>query len=587
MEGHLILWVHLNLQPARWEVLFYEHTAWQHVGISEFARLDPVEVSVLCGNIQGLHRTWERPVTKSDELVDAMAIGHVTVLLVQEAWAPVKKPSKRSPQGFWSKVSQHQHRGQGNEISVNSGWCKFLMVIMNEPFALLLLVTSVMGTGVIGSVHMAQRKSQAEFQQQVVLIVSALENIPYVWALVGGDWNRNIRVDKHMQVILYRIQMTVAAMGNVVDLPKDFMVVYGILGPTRSFWFKKVGNQPLVRLQGSQSPACSHTGALTRPVTPVRWPSTVKTVFCNVSEALSQGCSDSVLWLHLYRECVCPGNQIVEGVERNDQPVKGRQEFRDILKDMQIVVMGQGWAQADKRQQRQLEPYWRLLIRDWKSVSGTGLQGNTLRLLKLKKSSPYKVVHTVLDTSSCQLATGLEVLRVAPQQCGNKYRPRARDMPDEWLPSLGLRAEEWQPQYGMGLLYYSAWLSRRGVLPNLDQILQDWGELNNKTPSVVGMVVSLIIHFGLHTMQKLLRLLGTPLRDWPPESRQALHLVLHKKDGYDLNKDSRPIRLLSALLAVLAKLLCTHLQHAVRAPVSGGDSLRGTGVAGPLVCAVW
>ena len=181
----------------------------------------------------------------------------------------------------------------------------------------------------------------------------------------------------------------------------------------------------------------------------------------------------------------------------------------------------------------------------------------------------------LLGTSSGQLATGLEVLWVAPHKCGNKYRPRATDVPDEWLASLGLRAEEWQPQYGMGLQYYSAWLSRRGVIPNLDQILQDWSKLNNKTPSVDGMVVSLIKHFGLHAMQQLLRLLRTPLRDWPPESRQALHLVLHKKDGYNLNKDSRPIRLLSALFRVHPKVLCPHLQHAVRAPVSGGRQFAG------------
>ena len=100
VEGHMILLVHLNWQPARCEVQFYEHTAWQYVCISEFARLDPVDVSVLCGNIQGLHRTRERPVTKWDELVHVMAIGDVTVLLVQEAWASMKKPSKRSPEGF-------------------------------------------------------------------------------------------------------------------------------------------------------------------------------------------------------------------------------------------------------------------------------------------------------------------------------------------------------------------------------------------------------------------------------------------------------------------------------------------------------
>ena len=230
------------------------------------------------------------------------------------------------------------------------------MVIMDEPYALLLLVTNVMGTGVLGSVHMAQRKAQSEFQQQMVQIVSAQENIPFMWALVGDDWNRDIRVDKHMQVILYRMQMTVAAMGNEVDLPKDFIVVYGILGPKVILAQESGGSPSGMAPRLAQSYWLAHRGvdetgyscAVAR---------TVKTMFSNVLEALSQGCSDSALWLHLYREWVCLGNLLVEGVERSNKLVMGRQNFRDILKDMQIVVTGQGWAHADKREQRQSEAY--------------------------------------------------------------------------------------------------------------------------------------------------------------------------------------------------------------------------------------
>ena len=575
--GKKVLSMHLNWHPTRWEILFYEHAAWQHVRISEFRKLDPIQLSFLSANIQGLHRTKEGPISKWDELLDAMAIGAVSVLLVQEAWPSSRKPGKRSIEGFWSSISQHLLRGQGNEIWVRSQWCKFQMVLLDEPYALLLLVSNAMGAGILGSVHMAQRKAQTEFQQQVVHISSCLEKVPYQWAVIGGDWNRDIRTDKYMQVVLYKLHMFVAPMENTVDLPKDFLVVHGIQGPLRTFWLKKVGDHPLVWLQGSHSISGVRTGALTRPVAPVPWPGPVKTVFSDVMEAFSQGCSDLGTWLHLYRDVVSLGNQIVENDKHGVQSDSGQADFREVLRDMQLVVTGQGWRQADRRLQRQSEAYWQLMLRNWKAVSGTGLQGNTLRLLKLKKSSPYKIVHTVLDNSTGQLVSGLDVLAVAPRECGNKYIPRPIDMPEGWLSTLDLRAAEWQPSHGMGLRYYAAWLERRGVLPCLEHLLGDWHKLNNKTPSVDGMVLALVKHFGLYSLQQLLRLLRTPLRDGPPETRQALHLVLHKKDGFNLNTDSRPIKLLSALFRLLAKLLCPHLQHALRAPVSGGRQFAGYG----------
>ena len=247
----MVLSMHLTWYPPRSEVPYYEHTAWQHIRISYFLKRVPILISVLSGNVQGLHRIVAGPVSKWDELMHAVAIGDVFVLMVQEAWASSKKPSKRAIGGFWSRMSMHQLRGQGNGIWACGQWCKFQMVIMVEPFALLLLVASAMGMGVIGSVHMAQHKAQTEFQRQIIIISLTLETVPSAWAVIGGDWNRDIREDKHMQVILYRLQMCVVPRVNEVGLPKDVVVLLGVLGPTRSFWLKKVGDHPLVWLQGS------------------------------------------------------------------------------------------------------------------------------------------------------------------------------------------------------------------------------------------------------------------------------------------------------------------------------------------------
>ena len=53
---------------------------------------------------------------------------------------------------------------------------------------------------------------------------------------------------------------------------------------------------------------------------------------------------------------------------------------------------------------------------------------------------------------------------------------------------------------------------------------------------------------GAFGLMKMGELFGTPLDQWPPEVWEVLHLVLEKKVGDNLNEDTRPIKLLSALL---------------------------------------
>ena len=65
------------------------------------------------------------------------------------------------------------------------------------------------------------------------------------------------------------------------------------------------------------------------------------------------------------------------------------------------------------------------MVRNWRVVSSTRLLSNTLELLKLKKSSPYKIVHPALDNFGKQIVLGSGVLKVAPREYGNKYIPQA------------------------------------------------------------------------------------------------------------------------------------------------------------------
>ena len=181
----------------------------------------------------------------------------------------------------------------------------------------------------------------------------------------------------------------------------------------------------------------------------------------------------------------------------------------------------------------------------------------------------------MLDTTSSHPVLGLDVLRVGPREGTNKYLPRPKDMPDDWPAKLGVQAAEWKPSHGRGIVSYDSWLWHIGVQPSLYHILSNGHKLNNRTLSLDGTVTASVKHFGHHALQLLLRPLCTPLREWPPEIRQVLYFVLHKKDGFDLNKDSQPIKLPSTLFHLLAKLLCPHLQHAIHAPVSGGRRFTG------------
>ena len=58
----------------------------------------------------------------------------------------------------------------------------------------------------------------------------------------------------------------------------------------------------------------------------------------------------------------------------------------------------------------------------------------------------------------------------------------------------------------------------------------------------------------------MLDILNQPMHTWPEESKTALHMAIEKGAGDDINKHTRPIKILSALLRLRAKVLNRHLQ---------------------------
>ena len=76
----------------------------------------------------------------------------------------------------------------------------------------------------------------------------------------------------------------------------------------------------------------------------------------------------------------------------------------------------------------------------------------------------------------------------------------------------------------------------------------------NKTPGVYGFAAGDIKLMGALGLTKLGELFDTPLDHWLPKVWEVLHLVLDKKVGDNLNEDTRPIKLLSAVLRAITKV---------------------------------
>ena len=58
---------------------------------------------------------------------------------------------------------------------------------MDGPYALMVLAKLAPGLGVIVSVHMAQRKEEPKFDEQLLAIQAAVQALPNIWIIIEGD----------------------------------------------------------------------------------------------------------------------------------------------------------------------------------------------------------------------------------------------------------------------------------------------------------------------------------------------------------------------------------------------------------------
>ena len=165
---------------------------------------------------------------------------------MQELWGGRKKHRDKGLAYFFGVSSQHQKPRQDNEVWYQTQWAQKVATLLDAPHALVVLPKGVLGLGAILSVHMAQRKEEQKYEEQLLTIQTALAELPNIWIIMGADWNMDIRSHATTKRILGEMGVGVVPMEGMVHLPKDFMAVRGITTPQPSQWLEKVGDHPIV-----------------------------------------------------------------------------------------------------------------------------------------------------------------------------------------------------------------------------------------------------------------------------------------------------------------------------------------------------
>ena len=141
-------------------------------------------------------------------------------------------------------------------------------------------------------------------------------------------------------------------------------------------------------------------------------------------------------------------------------------------------------------------------MENWKQVARGGLQGRSLRILRLHATKPFLRLHRLQDTHTGQLVEGNQVLQVDGKECTKKYPKHFTTMPSEWVDQL---ARSQVPQDGNSRVERMA-----DSIPKNDQgtlsgatIIHRKAELNNKTAGVDGVVPALVKLFSMRSVTYL------------------------------------------------------------------------------------
>ena len=89
---------------------------------------------------------------------------------------------------------------------------------------------------------------------------------------------------------------------------------------------------------------------------------------------------------------------------------------------------------------------------------------------------------------------------------------------------------------------------------------------------------------GLASLTQLQRVFNTRVIDMPPEVVRVLHLLLNKAAGDNIKQHTRPIKVMSARIRMLTKILNRKLQRVLLPPPTYGDMRSTQGTKGHRQC---
>ena len=184
-----------------------------------------------------------------------------------------------------------------------------------------------------------------------------------------------------------------------------------------------------------------------------------------------------------------------------------------------------------------------------------------MKVLKLQAANPFVALHQVTDTSSQSLVTGRDILQVLPREYLLKYPVRTITVPPEWVQSV--------MSHRYVLRHTHVAIEARGYLipsqemqVSVESLLRIRHKLTSATAGVDGFIPNLVKWMGLASLYQVTQILRLPFDEWPMEVFSAVHLTLKKSAGDNVNVNTWPIKLFSALFRIHAKLYAPLIQLA-------------------------
>ena len=352
-------------------------------------------------------------------------------------------------------------------------------------------------------------------------------------------------------------------------LPKDFFIINGINQQQRGVWLSPVGDHPVVWVKGEVELAAGAAQSDAKPVTPLQWDKHHNVMFSELVEAFTGRRTTPQQWMQMIREAV-----VIVNREFRNQLETETKDDRETIRQLKRVVQGKGWKVRDKVQQSLTDKYWETTVQQWRQVSQPGMAGRTLKVLRLKAANPFKILHQVEDTDRQCTVEGKEILTVVSKECLKKYPVHTTRVPVEWVEGLvGKHVTDERPQR---VERAAELIIRKGAGPvSISALVHRKGEMVNKTAGVDGFTPAFVKLFGIQAAHRFIEILRMGYEQWPEEVKEVLHMTAHKSKGCNVNKNTRPIKMLSALLRIQARLLGPLVQTMTRPRWSAGRQFAG------------